>query len=565
MKKKKLLILFFIGSLLMTGCINNDNSCSSQKITEKASALENNEAENNPTETKTDADSKDNTNINGTDSNIIIQYENTGTTYTYDEDNDIEILSASLSLPTVKIPNHEASSQKINDFFAKEKKDFDDLCEKLIIESKELYDERLSWQEEEGNLGEFFYAPYGEDLTFRNYRVDDNLITFLREDYSYYSGAHGSYLLVGLNFDTKTGDLLEISDLSDHPEELKGFLKEEIIAQAKENPDSPDAYFYDPDSAEFSEAIDSVINGNYFYFNNFGLNFIANDYVIAPYAAGFFEFTIPYQKLTGIIKDSYLNTGAYMAAYPNGASALETLDANVGKIPVSCINNYNATEDTYHPEIMIDDMVYSYEMIQDIMDRPFEIFSGIDYFYVLDLDSSDEYKELAICDWGLNDYHMTYLFRYVDGKLISLGSLPGLVSESNFRPKGNGTIVSSSRLPYLESFQTITEFTLNSNGQMEEVKKDWYIPYKEYYLDSKHEILQDVIVYKEADTNSEEITLHPEDGPVCFPEIGADGYVKIQLKDNTIYYMHMSGFSTIDQNGTDLDEQEVFSNMYLAG
>ncbi|MBQ4370112.1 MAG: DUF3298 domain-containing protein, partial [Oscillospiraceae bacterium] len=56
----------------------------------------------------------------------------------------------------------------------------------------------------------------------------------------------------------------------------------------------------------YKEYVDDIIDDGFWYFDNEGITFFADEYVLAPYASGMLEFPIPYSSLAPYINEKYL-------------------------------------------------------------------------------------------------------------------------------------------------------------------------------------------------------------------------------------------------------------------
>ena len=75
-------------------------------------------------------------------------------------------------------------------------------------------------------------------------------------------------------------------------------------------------------------------------------------------------------------------------------------------------------------------------------------------YYVIDLDTSDEYAEIAILDHGMSDDYVTYFFRYDRGNLSYLGYICDLLSHSSCKINGDGTLMADLPINLLETANT---------------------------------------------------------------------------------------------------------------
>lgn len=114
------------------------------------------------------------------------------------------------------------------------------------------------------------------------------VVSIAMTSYTNTGGAHGMVVVSFLNFDVKTGNLIEndalINDLSAFKELAKTYFNQEIEGKR-------DLYF-EPENFTLPANIG---------FNDDGLILLYNSYEIAPYSTGLTEFTIPYETIEGYL------------------------------------------------------------------------------------------------------------------------------------------------------------------------------------------------------------------------------------------------------------------------
>ena len=134
------------------------------------------------------------------------------------------------------------------------------------------------------------------------------LVTYLSTFEDYQGGAHGGYIVTGTTFRKSDGrrmgsDMLRISDNPDKMEGWYRMLKEGVRSYFSANMDHPVT------DSELKEMLIGVDDVNFLpmpqsqpYFSENGLEFIYQQYEIAPYAAGLISFTLPYEQVRPYLK-----------------------------------------------------------------------------------------------------------------------------------------------------------------------------------------------------------------------------------------------------------------------
>lgn len=190
----------------------------------------------------------------------------------------------------------------------------------------------------------------------------------------------------------------------------------------------------------------------------------------------------------------------------------------------------------------------------------------MEYYYVVDLDLSDDYREIAIGDYGMNDYNATYFYRYDGDSLIYLGYIPNVLDDTNVVLDGDGMIRGSMRIEMVETVRANVFYQLKKD-KIHLVEQPWYEAdyshFPEEYL--THDVLQDVTVYTSNDLGSDTYVLKAGEEDVRFLATDNVEWVKLKTKDGQVYYLHMIRPIVIDMDGQEVFVPDVFDSILLAG
>lgn len=170
---------------------------------------------------------------------------------------------------------------------------------------EELYDSTLSdfKREVPGSIEMGYPFNVALDRKINVAMNENNLFTFVVNQYQFTGGAHGMTYLINYNFDATTGKQITLNEIFN-----PGY--KEILRQRAEK------YFRLKNNLEPNDNLEDA--GFWFENNRFSLNenfllekdslsFMYNQYEIAPYAFGQFEIKIPYSDIENIInKDGAL-------------------------------------------------------------------------------------------------------------------------------------------------------------------------------------------------------------------------------------------------------------------
>jgi len=169
----------------------------------------------------------------------------------------------------------------------KNNKNFEELMQNFVDEYKNFKEEFPEAQQE-----------WEIKRNAANNFNDDNILSCTFREYSYLGGAHPNTFSTFTNFNLKSGEILDLSDIL-----IDGFLNElNDIAEPifrkekdlKEDINLTEAGFWFDDD-EFS------VNNN-FSIGKDGLSFLYNNYEITSYAYGPTKIFIPYKSIKKLIK-----------------------------------------------------------------------------------------------------------------------------------------------------------------------------------------------------------------------------------------------------------------------
>lgn len=460
------------------------------------------------------------------------------------------MVNSSLTFPTVSI---------------EERPEVADIINETLKYYKDAYNQTLKTYQEDAaqkrmddpdNFEAFAYF-----LDFKVERNDESIYSLTRSEYVSNDKTDHQQITTTANFDSKTGILLTLSDITEDVQGLLTVLKQQIIVQANSG------YYIDrfklkPDSKAFAKQIDDILTDDYWYFDNRGINIIANGFSIGDVNGASNTFTIPYAYINEYLKPDYQYEGAFVFPTGYGCVAMNYLndDEELDAICLTC----DLAEDgeTYTPFIAINGVDYS----KALKDANFESFECITpYYYLIDLDENDSFVEFAICDYGFNDYHQTYVFRYTGKKVEYLGSFSDLPENSVIFDR-SGSLTCHTRLQMLETKSALASYELKDDKLVLK-DQEWYYPENTLIDETfkKHDVLFQFVVYCDKDTSSEKYTLKRADGPIQILAVDEKEWAVIKTAEDKIYFVHMTSNLEIDSDGESVDAQELLDSLLLAG
>lgn len=548
MKKKSIVLLCAI-ALILSGCGSRANpspaSSNMNGVTDTAKSAPNSTKDKNAKPLSKESDSAN----ADEESPVRITYKSDSIVYKSD-DGKKDIFYTTYCNPTVTIKERGVASKKINDFLSNEKKIFDDGVTAGLADAKSLYTQKPD-----------LFNTYSSYRYYEEQRCDKQVISLKCNLSDYMSGAHDDYGYMGYNFDTKTGKQLTLADISSNQKELTDSARNYINSQLK-------LPGYSKKLMNSLEQCQDIINTNVitdgnWYFSKTGLTFVSNPYVLGSYAAGAFFFTVPYQQLDGL-KADYQYTGNFVMSAPVGS----TMSADL---------NGDESMDAIYFDAVSDDTTGKMKSALTINGKDFSSVlqakgRWLSYgassncgqqYYLIDLDASDKYKELAIQDEGESNNPQTYFYRYNGKQLNYLGSIYDLLSNSTTKATGDGTVSANLPIHMLETLSAKGSYKLDDN-KLSLVPQDWYtIDYSTLELKYQcHNLLKSVSVYTKPDTQSDKVLLTSDNDPVTFPATDNKHWFKIKTNNGKLYYLYMKDFSTLDSGD---DANSVFDNLFQAG
>lgn len=171
------------------------------------------------------------------------------------------------------------------------------------------------------------FTPYSAYLHFTVARADDTVISLVVDYEGYSGGAHGWDNRFTRNYNAKTGERVTFDALGDGFREKAEALVLAQVDSAVED-SSASCFFEDYDKeipyvvADGTERQADVLERVYgtdaigadtedymeptFYFSAEGVEFVAGEYVMKPYAAGIIEFTVPYKDFGDTLNSDYI-------------------------------------------------------------------------------------------------------------------------------------------------------------------------------------------------------------------------------------------------------------------
>jgi len=139
---------------------------------------------------------------------------------------------------------------------------------------------------------------------------DKNIYAYGIERYVYMGGAHGLETRNYFNFNLKTGKVITEKDLfvDNFKAALSELIKKRIIEESKNDKGTEADPILSLENTDFWT--DSIKPNGNFYITDESINYVFNPYEIAPYYMGETEVTIPFNRISNLLKPN--NPIAYL-------------------------------------------------------------------------------------------------------------------------------------------------------------------------------------------------------------------------------------------------------------
>lgn len=152
-------------------------------------------------------------------------------------------------------------------------------------------DEILEWAAADYKVkGWDNWRAYKLATAYETKREDERVISFKFLTDSYMGGVHPNTMAGGITFDTQTGRRFALADVvvdkSIAIAEIGEFLLQETKREAYAG------LLFEG----YEQRLGELLTEDTWYLSELGMHVIGNEYLIAPYAAGSFDFVIPYAQ-----------------------------------------------------------------------------------------------------------------------------------------------------------------------------------------------------------------------------------------------------------------------------
>lgn len=144
--------------------------------------------------------------------------------------------------------------------------------------------------------GSDWYAYVDEMTMDIVYQTDGGLLSVFASAYCHTGGAHPTNGFATWNYDLNEGKFLQYSDFTDDEEAFRAAVADEILAQIDEEGIAEGLF-------EGYEALVQELSYAEVYFDEAGMIVSFPEYILGPHAAGLLFFTVPYDRIAGLLSE----------------------------------------------------------------------------------------------------------------------------------------------------------------------------------------------------------------------------------------------------------------------
>lgn len=401
MKKKFIYTVLASAMLLCSACGKQVSAPNNETITTENNTNDN-IAESSENSANDNVQPTDNTEQSISVSIDLQTEENNETT-----EDGTPIYTSVVVYPAVTIEGSESAADKINTDIQTRVDAF--RADTAVLDmAKEVYQYTLT--EESG----YPFLGYSSDLDFTVARADSNVISFAVTYYEFSGGAHGNFGTIGVNYNPRTGELIDFTELSENADSFHAgtfaFIQELAASESYQNKLFPDTSAEELESALYADGK--------WYFSTSGLVFISDPYMLGPYASGMITFTIPYLDLEEMgLKEEYRYAGNLTVKLEDGNSYTMDINGDGNEDTIKLYTSYEENADgtfDFFPHLIINDI----DIAQGYNEELSRLLAPWPTVALYDMNTTDDTIEIAVSitqtnkATGVAEIISTYFFRY---------------------------------------------------------------------------------------------------------------------------------------------------------
>lgn len=178
-----------------------------------------------------------------------------------------------------------------------------------------------------------------------------------------------------------------------------------------------------------------------------------------------------------------------------------------------------------------------------------------DTLAIVDLDASDSFKEIILCDEGPSSDEWSYVYIYKNNKPVLIGEAAGHVSYGSFRPDGKGNVTAYTRASLLHTWFYKKQFKLDTNHRLVATPQD--------YFPTNHAVFIKNPIQLSKDRKMNGSTFTVKDGQAALLSATDDvKWCRLTLEDGTSGWFSVSDYGTIVREN--VQASELLDNLSFA-
>lgn len=329
---------------------------------------------------------------------------------------DVMLMQATCGILKVDAPEYPALEEAVEQYNATYEEAWRAETEELRTWAREDYAYSVS-------DGTPFYGPYTNEDTLYITRADALALSAVAMNYWYSGGAHGSTGFRAVNFDTKTGRQLELTDVIADTEALPGILTTELLEQYPHMAESLWDTTWDEFFASYltPPTTDDITPEFTWTVGYEGVTFYFGAYEIGAYADGTQAVVVTYNEYPELFNALYFtenDTNYVVEVAPFWWGEEGFTDINDDGVMDMIIVDGIYSEDMEHFEsisIMVNNVTYTHEAIAFELNTYLVKADGDTYLYVK--------RTLG------SDYECVSVFRITESSVTYIGDFDGYLSD----------------------------------------------------------------------------------------------------------------------------------------
>jgi len=185
-------------------------------------------------------------------------------------------------------------------------------------------------------------------------------------------------------------------------------------------------------------------------------------------------------------------------------------------------------------------------------------------YFLMDLDSTDDYLEVAILDEGPSSDPKFYITRCDGVNQIYMGEVFTDTPYDKLKVRGDGKITGSGRLSILQTWGAPFTWVVEGDS-IRLLEEEWYYPYVNSSIEKNVKQIAPVTVYEEADLEAASMEVLPSDEVVTFGMTDNKNWVQFFRGDGISGWIYLEDGFYMESNGERISVMDIFENLNMAG